>query len=196
MPEHTFDANLMALGASIKKHRTERGYTLDQLATRSGVSKGLLSRAENARTAVSFAVLVRVARALDIGVSELVKDVDRPRTSPYIITRRTERTPIIREQSIGYFYEALCSQMMTAEVFQSCLYTLEGNTERELVSNNGDEFLYVISGQIELRFENDAIPLSEGDSIFFDGRQPHVSVHQGPGKAVALVVYLLEKEND
>ena len=69
------DAVTAAVGRNLRRLRTRRAWTLDELAGRSGVSKGMLIQIEQSRTNPSLGTLCRVAEALDVSLARLV-DLD------------------------------------------------------------------------------------------------------------------------
>ena len=76
MPEPD-DVNA-AVGRNVRNHRTRLAWTLDDLAARSGVSKGMLSQVEQARTNPSVATICRLATALGVSVASLVEAPEVP----------------------------------------------------------------------------------------------------------------------
>lgn len=69
------DVDFARIGERIRKLRKERGWTLDQLAQKAGVTKGFLSRVENQKTGIGAVVLFRIARALDVSTDRLLEGV-------------------------------------------------------------------------------------------------------------------------
>ena len=93
---------LVTLGCKIRELRKKRRMTLQELAERTGLTAGLLSKIENFRTIPSLPVLAEIARALETGLSELFEDIvfsekknwlPPPRTPPRG-TRTGSRTPL------------------------------------------------------------------------------------------------------
>src|SRR3954469_2703076 len=66
------------IGERIRRHRTTRGWTLDELAERSGVSRRMVINIEHGEGNPSIATLLRISDALGVGLPVLV-DVERPR---------------------------------------------------------------------------------------------------------------------
>ena len=78
--------------------------TLQDVANKSDVSAGLLSKIENFRTVPSLPVLLSIAKSLEVDMSELVKDVTTDgSTSDHIIIRGDSRERIDREESLSTF---------------------------------------------------------------------------------------------
>ncbi len=66
-----------AIGSRVRDGRVERGWTLDQLAERSGVSRRMVVNVEQGASNPSIATLLRLSHALGVGLPALV-DVERP----------------------------------------------------------------------------------------------------------------------
>ncbi|MET7541007.1 helix-turn-helix domain-containing protein [Streptomyces sp. NPDC055059] len=66
------DLLTQSLGRNVKRWRTERGFTLDGLATRAGVSRGMLIQIEQARTNPSIGTVVKIGDALGISITTLL----------------------------------------------------------------------------------------------------------------------------
>ena len=182
---------LRPVGDKVRETRARRGMTLDQLAAASGLSKGLLSKIENFRAVPSLPVLATVARALEIDLAELVADVHvRPR-EPYLLVRAGEGRAVRREDSEGLRYRALQAADCGGTQFQAFHLELEPGSKREPRSTEGDEFLQVLRGEVELVLGEETLRLSTGDSLYFDGRIPHVPRNRGRAVASVLVIYLI-----
>ncbi|WP_433516130.1 helix-turn-helix domain-containing protein [Nonomuraea sp. CA-143628] len=67
-----------AIANNVRAQRAHRGLTLDALAARSGVSRGMLVQVEQARTNPSVSTLTRIASALGVTVARLVEVSDVP----------------------------------------------------------------------------------------------------------------------
>ena len=77
-----------AVALNLRRLRTSRQWSLDTLATRSGVSKGMLVQLEAARTNPSLGTLCRVAEALSVSLTALIEtDEPAPATSAGIVMR-------------------------------------------------------------------------------------------------------------
>lgn len=183
--------DLTKIGAAIKANRKEKGWTLERLAAAASVSKSLLSKVENARAVLSLPVFIRVARALDVRIRDLVKDIDRDDHPDYLLIRADERRPLEREDSTGFQYELLCSAGAEWHHFQAVVLTVQQDAERDALTNNGDELLFVLSGQADFVLGETTIPLNTGDALYFDGNIPHRPINQHAAPAVLLVLYML-----
>ena len=185
--------NLVKIGLRVRETRKKKNLSLQQIADRSGLSKGLISKVENFRTIPSLPVLSKIADALKVDIAEIVKGVNEEKKQPYIIVRKEQREVMKRESAKGFVYESLITQSMAGALFESFVLTLKTGATRKPVSTDGDEFLLMLKGTIEFHYGKEKIVLKEGDSIFFNGRVPHVPANLGQGEAKFLAVYLLNK---
>lgn len=183
--------NLIKIGLRIREIRKEKNFSLQDVANRSGLSKGLISKVENFRTIPSLPVLSRIADVLKVEVAEIVKGINEQKKHLYVVVRKNERETIKRESAKGFIYESLITRNITSSLFESFVLTLKKDAKRRPVSTDGDEFLLILKGKIEFHYGREKIVMKEGDSIFFDGRVPHVPENIGQGEAKFLAVYLL-----
>lgn len=182
---------LRPVGDKVRECRARRGMTLDQLATATGLSKGLLSKIENFRAVPSLPVLATIARAFDLPLAELVAEVEvRPRR-PYLLVRSGEGKPVRREAAEGFRYRALQAAECGGTQFQAFHLELDPACRRAASTTEGDEFIQVLRGQVDFLLGDEALLLATGDALYFDGRIPHVPRNRGRAPATLLVVYLI-----
>lgn len=179
------------VGDRIRRFRESRGLTLQQLADRTGFSAALLTQFENRMTSPPLGSLVKIANALDTSVSALIGgDTGRE----FSIVRKTDRRIVSR---VGpkeggrttYTYEALGAEKADRKM-EPFLVRLKPLADRHVVHNSheGEEFLYVLSGRVEVFLDDYADILSEGDCIYYNSRIPH-HVHSAEDtEAVILAV--------
>ncbi|MCJ7665909.1 MAG: XRE family transcriptional regulator [Actinobacteria bacterium] len=184
--------NTIKLGIIIKKIRKSKDLTLKDIAGKTGLSKSLISKIENLRTVPSLSVIIKIARALNKNLSELFAEVEVDDRNDYILVRSDKKDPVEREKSKGFNYFSLIITNKSNYVFQSFFVTLDEYTKRSPVTTNGEEFLFILKGSIELLLKNETIVLNKGDSIYFNGRIPHVTRNIFKGKSELLSINLVE----
>ena len=86
------DLLTQSLGRNVKRWRTERGFTLDALAARAGVSRGMLIQIEQARTNPSIGTVVKIGDALGVSITTLLDYEQGPQVR--IVPRRAGRTAV------------------------------------------------------------------------------------------------------
>ena len=186
--------NLIQLGRTIRAKRKALGMTLQQVADDAGITCGLVSKIENFRTVPSLPILLKLAAALEVTMADLVKDVQTDKDySPYLLVTRADRQAVEREDSHGFGYQSLMAKEVGGiSSFQSFVLTISPDAQRDAVTTDGDQFIYMLAGAIDFVIGEDTVSMGEGDALYFDGALPHVPVNASDGDAVLLVVYLVK----
>lgn len=188
------NGDLQVLGGRLREIRKKKGLTLQQLAERTGLTAGLLSKIENLRTSPSLSVLSDLARELGTDMADLFLSSDHGSGS-----RKWRYFPagsfrkIDREDNCGFNYKLILESRLSGDRQQVMLVEIEPGARREAVSGDGNEFLYMISGHLNYRVGDDVIELCPGDVLFFDSSVPHVPENTSREKAVLLAVYHLNE---
>ena len=186
--------DLAAMGGRLREIRRKKGLTLQQLADRTGLTAGLISKIENLRTSPSLPVLSDLAKALGTDMAELflpAGTADGSRKWRYF-PAGSFRT-IDREENSGFAYKLIFESRLSGDRQQVMLVEVEPGAKREPVSGDGNEVLYMISGRLNYRIGEDSICFGPGDVLFFDSSVPHVPENPGPEKAVLLALYHLNE---
>ncbi len=184
---------LIQIGTQIKERRKNKGITIQELADRASVSKGLISQIENNRVVPSLMVLIDTIRALDVDLNVFFKEIDRDNSAKTILVkRRDDYYYFEKEQASGFRYHRIFTRNIEKSTVDIVLLELEPNAKRPMVETQAFEYKYVLSGEIEYQFEHENIRLNAGDSMLFDGRIPHTPKNIGAYNAVMLVVYFFE----
>lgn len=176
------EAIARTIGRRVRAGRAERGWTLDALAQRSGVSRRMLVNVEQGATNPSIATLLRLADALGIGLPSLVDPADEAPAEPVRI-RRTGQAPVIWSSPAGG------SAVMVAgteppEVTELWDWRLgPGDTFRSDAHRAGTrELLLVLSGAVDLTVAGVTHRLRAGDSAGFEAGVPHAYANPSPAK--------------
>ena len=182
---------LVTLGCKIRELRKKRRMTLQELAERTGLTAGLLSKIENFRTIPSLPVLVEIARALETGLSELFEDIVFSEKKNWLLVHRHEHRPVEREPDHGLHYRMIFETPLDAVSMQVMLVTEGNRRDHNPVSSEADQLLYILSGNFRYRIGDDRIELAEGDLLFFDGAIPHSPEYKPDDKFSLLAFYFL-----
>jgi transcriptional regulator with XRE-family HTH domain len=158
------------IGARVRQHRTAHGWTLDDLADRSGVSRRMLIIIEHGEGNPSIATLLRISDALGIGLPVLV-DVERPRA---VTVTAAGTAPVLwRGPSGGQaLLVAGTEPPDVVELWDWTLQPGEAHTT-EAHSAGTRELLLVLDGEVELRVGDRTERLGVGDSVAFAGDVAH-----------------------
>lgn len=189
---------LIGIGKRIKEIRKASKKTISSVATDAEVSNGLISRIENGRTIPSLPVLFNIIAALEVNVSDFFEGMPKPSEQGYILSRSEDNATIEKEEEAkGFSYKYIFGKQLATIGFEAVVLEVQPNSQREKVETDAYEFKYMISGECTYRIGEEEVLLKEGDSLFFDGRIPHVPINTGAIVAKMLVLYfLLNTEKD
>lgn len=180
------------VGPHAKQIRVVKNIKLTDVALNAGISKGLLSRIENGRVSPSLPVLFSLISALNETPATFFADMQPASDKPfYILKREEDYQPVIKEDSTGFHYFSIFSHAFSDISFNATLLKLDPQARREPVTTEGMEFIYLIHGEIVYNIANEAFTMLEGDSLFFDGRIPHLKINNTQETAKILVIYFL-----
>lgn len=175
------------LGERIRRLRNAQHWSLSQLSRRSGIATSTLSKVENGLLSLAYDRLVAVASAFGMSLSAfLASNTDEPQPSSgaRISWARRGSGEILEIGS--YTYEYLCTNLrkkrMVPLIGQVHARTLE--EFGPLVKHEGEEFLFVLKGQVEVHTEFYAPEvLREMEGVYLDSRMGHGAINCGPGEA-------------
>ncbi|HEY9220936.1 MAG TPA: XRE family transcriptional regulator [Lutibacter sp.] len=185
---------LLDIGKRIKKIRKEKQLIISQVANDAGVSNGLISKIENGRTIPSLPVLFNIIGALQIDVSSFFDGMERENNNNYIVTRHDAYTEIEKEvEAEGFIYKFIFNRSLKSIGFEAVLLEVMPNSKRDKITTDAYEFKYILNGKISYIIADEEIKLAEGDSLFFDGRIPHVPINKGSKTAKMLVLYFFNE---
>jgi transcriptional regulator with XRE-family HTH domain len=186
---------LIQISHRIKERRREKNITVQELAIRANVSKGLISQIENSRTIPSLIVLIDIIKALEIDMNEFFKDIrSKDNPVPILIKRKAEYEHFEKEHANGFHYQRIFTQSISKSTIDIVILELEPDAERPMVETEAFEYKYVLQGEIEYQFSHEKIILNEGDSMLFDGRISHTPKNRSKTKASMLVIYFFEEK--
>lgn len=183
----------LKIGNKVRELRQKNRYTLQDLAAKTGLSKPFLSQIENDHVVPPVATLLKLARALSVGMAHFFQDeVGSQKIS---VTREAERIKVERRPhqekgEVNYVYVALETKK-TDKNMEPFLVEFQSQETNEMVfqSHDGEEFLYVMEGKIEFRTIDRVEVLEPGDSIYFESDLSHSfrCVSDSPAKALAVI---------
>ncbi|MBZ9938176.1 XRE family transcriptional regulator [Mesorhizobium sp. BR1-1-16] len=171
----------------LRRLRREAGFTLQELGDRCGLASSTLSKIENGQMSPTYDTILRVAGGLGLDMAELFtgkvpNDIGGRRT----VTRSGQG--VIRSTA-QYSYEMLAAEL-SGKQFIPLLTTIDARSISDfpsLVRHSGEEFFYVLCGQVTLHTEHYApTVLNVGDSCYFDSSMGHACVSTGSEPAQIL----------
>lgn len=129
--------------------------------------------------------------SLSVDMAELVKGIGTDKPASYTLVKASKRTPIERDDAVGFFYQALIAQPVGDNAFEAFVLTIHRGAKRKKVVTEGQQFIYLLKGRIDFLIGRKSARMKAGDALFFDGRQPHLPKVVGKANAVMLAIYLL-----
>jgi transcriptional regulator with XRE-family HTH domain len=167
-----------AVGRNVRGNRTRLAWTLDDLATRSGVSKGMLSQVEQGRTNPSVATICRLATALGVSVASLVEAPEMPSAR---VVRAEEAVTLWTGSQEGSAARLLVGSGTSQQVELWDVHMVPGDGYASEAHPSGTrELLLVIEGELTLELDGDPYLVCGGDAIAFVADRPHAYRNQGP----------------
>jgi transcriptional regulator with XRE-family HTH domain len=179
-----------ALGAVIaervREFRLLLGLTVGQLAELTNLSKGMLSKIENAQASPSLATLARLSGALRVPVTAFFRGLNEEQDVLFV---KAGRGLDIEHKGSGpgHRYQLLGTMRAPHNSLETLLVTLTDRAEEfPLYQHPGTELLYMIAGRIEYLVGNSPYLLEPGDAMQFVGEVPH-----GPRTLIELPIQFL-----
>lgn len=186
-------AFLLEVSKRIKQYRQEKRLTVQELADRSSVSKGLISQIENGRSIPSLPVLFSIIQSLELEISEFFRDLNIQEPN-IIVQKKEDYVGFEKEDAKGFFYKRIFVKNLGASTVDFVLLELNTDSHREKVSTDAYEYKYILKGEVDYHINGGVYHLSEGDSLFFDGRLEHVPKNTGTEPCVMLIVYFFNQK--
>jgi transcriptional regulator with XRE-family HTH domain len=166
-----------AVGRNVRAHRTRLAWTLEDLAARSGVSKGMLSQVEQARTNPSVATICRLATALGVSVASLVEAPEVPSAR---VVRAEEAVTLWTGDGHGSAACLLVGSGTTQQVELWDVRMAPGDGYGSEGHPAGTrELLLVIDGELTVELDGVAHRVGAGDAIAFVADRPHAYRNRG-----------------
>ncbi len=183
------------ISGNLKKIRKQKKLTLQELAERTGLTKGYLSKVERSKKAPPYSTLTKIAGALGVEVTSILSKDIEPLDDIRICLSRAENGKIIEEteEFSGYDYEVLAAAKPGKNMEPFIIYSPW--EIRKMYSHEGEEFIYVMDGTLEFIYGDEKIIMKKGDNVYFDSCVPHSGRSIGDKKAVLLVVIYFYKRN-
>ena len=167
---------LAQVGARLRAARNDRGWTLDDLAERAGMSPSTLSRLESGKRQASLELLLPLTRQLGIRLDDLV--------STQTPDPRVRRAPIRRQ---GMLIVPLAPEGAPISTYKITYPPVDSPPERR--THDGYEWLYVLSGRLRLLLGEQDLVLTRGEAAEFDTRTPHSMSAVGSRPAQVLSIF-------
>ena len=168
-----------SIGVHIRLLRQQRKLSLAEVSRRAGYSKGFLSKIERAKASPPIATLLRLAGALGVEPSELFETVANPKRKAVagaLLVKASQRVRVPNTGSgPGYEFMALAAQRGSKRMEPFFLTVKAADVDpTRMFEHPGEEFIFVLEGEMDYRWGDQLFPMRAGDSLYFDGTWPHV----------------------
>jgi quercetin dioxygenase-like cupin family protein len=179
-----------AIGQRIRTVRKQKEFSLDQLSQLTGFDVDLLAGIEANRVQPQLGTLIKLSKALDSAFGRILSGAGG---KPYAVTRKGQRMEISRSTSRkgtrnAYTYISLAPQVKGRHM-EALLIQLETAQEPEKSSHQGEEFIFVLSGTVQLIVGTDRFDLEPGDSAYYLSTTPHFFTAKEERATILAVIY-------
>jgi len=180
-----------SLGQRIRAIRRQRGLSLQDLSSRTGIQIQLLEEVERDEYTPPLGELIRLGKALEMKMGYFISPAA---ARPYTVVRAHERQTVARFASgdqahQGYVYESLAAEK-EGRMMEPFIVTMHPSDVQEMSSHDGQEFIYVLEGSMEVILGGVKEILEPGDAIYYDSAQPHlVKCHGEQVTRILAVLY-------
>ena len=183
------------VGERVKRVREQRALSLLDISQRTGIDVPTLVEIEEGRMAPPLGTVIKLAKALEMKMGYFISGDEE---KAYTIVRRGDRKVVSRFDAqkgrhYGYEYESLAPHKKDRHM-EPFLVTLQpAATEEERSTHDGQEFIFVLTGEMEVRLGDEIHVLEPGDSIYYDSTVPHLVKCHGQETTKILAVLYAEK---
>lgn len=171
----------------IKLLRNQLGFSLESLASKTGLTKSYLSKVERSKATPSVTASLKIAKALNVDVSDLFGENNND--DLICIVRSGEGIHVAKDESANQAVDLL-AVAMTKKKMQPMIISppSEFSNGPNVQGHPGEEFLMVLNGELEIYFPERVEILKQGDSIYFRTDLPHRLRSISEQQAQALVI--------
>ena len=183
------------VGERVKKVREEKGLSLEDIHRRTDIDVEFLKEIEAGEVAPPLGIIIKLSKALEMKMGYFISGEE---SKPYTIVRRKDRKLVSRYDSekgayYGYEFESLAPYKKDRHMEPFLVTLLPSATEEERSTHDGQEFIFVLQGKMEVRLGQEIHVLEPGDAIYYDSTVPHLVKCYGDETAKILAVLYTEK---
>lgn len=191
-PATNFLADRTSLGIRLRALRRARSMTLKELSALTGVALSTLSKMELGQVSISYAKFAAVARALEVDIAKLFGPVtaqDDSGPAPTALRCTLAESPGYLTGT--YDYKLLAGQYPQRSMtpMYGRILAREESEFEDYMRHAGQEFLVVLEGELEIRFENgQSLVLAKHETAYFDSGVGHIYLSRSAKPAEVMVV--------
>ncbi|MEZ5387893.1 MAG: XRE family transcriptional regulator [Prosthecobacter sp.] len=177
------------LGKRVKKLRGDRGWSLEELATASGVSRSMLSEIEREKANPTLTVTFRIARAFGMTLQELIESAETSASKIQVI-RASDRAQVYRSDKQCEIRTLSPLNLEKDVEFYELSLKVGGALRSQPHFEGTREFLTVEEGSVRIESDQDIEELGKGDSGTYRADVPHAIVNTGKADALVFLVVI------
>jgi len=187
----------IAIGRAIRGFRRQQGITVADLAERTGLSRGMLSKIENGNISPSLSTLQSLASALGVPLTSFLRGYEETRYVSH--TKAGESVEVSRAGTrAGHQYNLLghLQSVASGVVVEPYMITLSEKSDTfPTFQHDGVEMIYMLEGVVEYRHGDSLFRLEAGDTLFFEADAPHgpEDLIELPAKYLSVISYRQSK---
>lgn len=176
------------IGGRLRHARLMRNLNLKDVADLSNCSESFISKLENNKVKPSFAMLHRIAGALEVSVASLLESAPSTQHPRVMITSASGRAKVpIDDSALGAL--ELLTPRGSAKLLQANIHHVEpGGGTNGMIQQDGEALGYVLSGEIEFIVSGASSRLKTGDSFVFPAELPHG--YHNDGRKAARILWI------
>ncbi|MHB8765744.1 MAG: helix-turn-helix domain-containing protein, partial [Deferrisomatales bacterium] len=186
----------MNVGKRIRRMREAQELSPSQMSNLVGLDEDYLKAVEEGREVPSIGNVIKISRALGSRMGQILHE-GKPRSDIFSIVpagdgESVERAPAPNQKTgQGYVYHSLLSADIRGQGMEPFLVTFDpkaASTVQPMV-HQGEEFIHVLSGTLELLYDDETYTLKKGDSLYIDSSRPHAirGIGKTPPQALAVI---------
>ncbi len=161
----------MDIGSKLKELREEKNLTVKQLAERSGCTTSMISQIEHGKSDPSISMLKKLAGALETNIVDFFIDPNII-NEEFLHVKPEERIDIKLPRWNAHIQSFIKS---TSDKKMHPFYTKikPGGGSKGMYSHEGEEFVYVLSGELSIKVGSESFNVKSGEAVYFKSHIPH-----------------------
>ncbi len=164
------ESESLSIGSRIRILRKSQKRNIQDIADACGLSKSMISKIETNAVMPSVATLVKIARALGTNVSVLMEERN-VQTSE--VTPMQKALDNLTQTNKGYHIYPFASAIQDKKMQPFLFVANKGEVVEHHLTHEGEEYMYVLEGEMKLQVGNIEYRLQQGDSVYFNAMEEH-----------------------
>ncbi|GFO59768.1 XRE family transcriptional regulator [Geomonas silvestris] len=162
------------VGERVKKLREAQGLALEQVCKLTGIPADQLRAIEEGDSVPAIGVVIKLSRVLGSRMEGLLHGGGVVSESLTICRSGESLVPEQGDTNQGYAYKSLTRPGTAGHLMEPFLLSFDPQSEPGVpISHDGQEFVFVLDGEIELFYDGQSYRLARGDSAYLDASRPH-----------------------